>query len=61
VAREQLLGEVSTALAGARIQNTWRGAAALIYRNWLEHLRMRKRFGGDLEHAAEWVGGEAQG
>jgi homoserine O-succinyltransferase/O-acetyltransferase len=51
--RNQLLGEVSAVLAGARIQNTWRGAGALIYRNWLEHLGARKRLGGCLAEAGE--------
>ena len=51
--REQLLGEVSAVLGSARIQNTWRGAAALIYRNWLEHLSERKRLGGYLAEAGE--------
>jgi homoserine O-succinyltransferase/O-acetyltransferase len=52
-ARDQLLGEVSAVLGSARIQNTWRGAAALIYRNWLEHLGAQKRLGGCLAEAGE--------
>jgi homoserine O-succinyltransferase/O-acetyltransferase len=51
--REQILGEVSAVLAGVRIQNAWRGAAALIYRNWLERLRTKKRLGGCLAEAGE--------
>jgi homoserine O-succinyltransferase len=43
--REELLAEVSAVLAAARIQNTWHGTAALIYRNWLEHLRAQKSRG----------------
>jgi homoserine O-succinyltransferase len=51
--RERLLGEVSAVLAGARIQNTWRAAGSLIYRNWLEHLNARKRLGCPLGEAGE--------
>ena len=29
-------------LNSVRIQNTWRGTATLIYRNWLEHLCTQK-------------------
>ena len=36
--QENLLGEVSALLDRVRIHNTWRSTAALIYRNWLEHL-----------------------
>ena len=49
--REPLLGEVCAVLGRARVQNTWRGTAALIYRNWLEHLNVRKRLGGYLGEA----------
>jgi homoserine O-succinyltransferase/O-acetyltransferase len=52
--REQLLGEVCAVLGGARIQNTWRAAAALLYRNWLEHLSARKRLGCPLAEAGEF-------
>ena len=41
--QEKLLGEVSAVLKNVRIHNTWRSTAALIYRNWLEHLCARKR------------------
>lgn len=41
--QENLLGEVSAVLSGARIDNTWRSAATLIYRNWLKHLCTQKR------------------
>ncbi len=41
--RERLLGEVSAVLGRARIDNTWSGAAAVIYRNWLHHLNSRAR------------------
>jgi homoserine O-succinyltransferase len=43
---EKLLGEVSAALNGVRIRNTWRSTATLIYRNWLEHLCTQQRHGG---------------
>jgi homoserine O-succinyltransferase len=46
--RVKLLGEVSAVLNGVRIHNTWRNTAALIYRNWLEHLCTQKRHGGQL-------------
>lgn len=45
---ESLLGEVSAVLSNVSIQNTWRGASTVIYRNWLEHLCTRKRLGGIL-------------
>jgi homoserine O-succinyltransferase/O-acetyltransferase len=41
--QEQLLGEVSAVLHSARIDNTWRSTAVVIYRNWLEHLCTQKR------------------
>jgi homoserine O-succinyltransferase len=44
--QENLLGEVTALLSGVRIENTWRGTAVLIYRNWLEHLCIRQRHGG---------------
>jgi homoserine O-succinyltransferase len=44
--QEKLLGEVSAVLGSVRIHNTWRSTAVLIYRNWLEHLRLQKRHGG---------------
>ena len=44
--QETLLGEISTVLKSVRIQNTWRGTATLIYRNWLEHLCAKKRQDG---------------
>jgi homoserine O-succinyltransferase len=40
--QEKLFGEVSAVLNTVRIHNTWRRTAVLIYRNWLEHLSMRK-------------------
>lgn len=40
---EKILDEVSAALCGVRIQDTWRSTAILIYRNWLEHLCRQKR------------------
>lgn len=40
--KERLLGDVSAVLDRAWIDNTWRGAAAVIYRNWLNHLCTRK-------------------
>jgi homoserine O-succinyltransferase len=43
---EDLLGEVSAVLNKVQIHNTWRGTAALIYRNWLEHLHKQKHQGG---------------
>jgi homoserine O-succinyltransferase len=36
------LADLSTALAAARITNTWRPAAASLYRNWLLYLRAQK-------------------
>ena len=41
--QEKLLDEVSAVLNSARIQNSWRSTAVLIYRNWLEHLCTQKR------------------
>jgi homoserine O-succinyltransferase len=41
--QEKLLSEVTAVLSSVRIQNTWRSAAVLIYRNWLKHLCTRKR------------------
>jgi homoserine O-succinyltransferase len=46
--QEKLLSEVSAVLNSVRILNTWRGTAALIYRNWLEHLCTQKHLGGNL-------------
>ena len=46
--QEKLLGEVSAVLGSVRVHNSWRSTAALIYRNWLEHLRTQKRHGGKL-------------
>jgi homoserine O-succinyltransferase len=46
--QEKFLGEVSAVLNSVRIHNTWRKTAALIYRNWLEHLCTQKRHGGKL-------------
>jgi homoserine O-succinyltransferase len=45
--QENLLVEVSAVLNAARIQNTWRSTAVLIYRNWLEHLRTRNHAAGE--------------
>jgi homoserine O-succinyltransferase len=45
---ENLLGEVSAVLNSVRIHNTWRSAAVLIYRNWLEQLRAQKRHDSKL-------------
>jgi hypothetical protein len=45
---EKLLGEVSAVLNSVRIRNTWRSTAAVIYRNWLEHLCTQKRHSGKL-------------
>lgn len=57
---ENLFGEVAAALESARILNTWRGAAALIYRNWLEHLCTQKHIllgrRNDLPKANQPVG-----
>lgn len=39
----QFLGEVSAVLNGAPIDNTWRGTATLICRNWLDYLCTQKR------------------
>jgi homoserine O-succinyltransferase len=44
--QEKFLGDVSAVLNSVRINNTWGGTAALIYRNWLEHLCTQKRHGG---------------
>jgi homoserine O-succinyltransferase len=46
--QEKLFGEVSAVLNGVRIHNTWRSTAALIYRNWLEHLCSQKCHNGKL-------------
>lgn len=46
--QEQIWGDLSAVLDRARIHNTWRGTAILIYRNWLEHLCAQKRHGGEL-------------
>jgi hypothetical protein len=40
--QEELLGEVFAVLDRVRIRNTWRSTAALMYRNWLEHLSAQK-------------------
>lgn len=40
--QEHFLDEVSAALDGVRIRNTWRNTATLVYRNWLEQLRRKK-------------------
>ena len=39
---EELLASIGTALESARIENTWRRTAALIYRNWLRYMSARK-------------------
>jgi homoserine O-succinyltransferase len=46
---EKILGDVSAVLSSARIHNTWRSTAALIYRNWLEHLGTQKRLSDDVQ------------
>jgi homoserine O-succinyltransferase len=46
--QEKYLGEVSDVLNGVRIHDTWRITAALIYRNWLDHLCTQKRHGSKL-------------
>jgi hypothetical protein len=46
--QEKFLGEVSAVLNSARIHNTWRSTAVLIYRNWLKHLCSQKRRSGKL-------------
>ena len=46
--QEKLLGEVFAVLKSVRIHNTWSSTAALIYRNWLEHLCTQKRHGAKL-------------
>ncbi len=44
VCREaELLDDVSGVLSGIEIDNSWRRTAILLYRNWLEHLRQKKR------------------
>jgi homoserine O-succinyltransferase len=40
--QEQFLDEVAAVLSSVQIDNTWRNSAALIYRNWLEHLCTQK-------------------
>jgi len=40
--REERLADVSTALAEGNVANTWRPAAARVYRNWLLYLCARK-------------------
>lgn len=54
--QEPLLGEVSAVLNSVRIQNTWRSAAALIYRNWLEHLCIQKRHSNRLRSGVPLAG-----
>jgi homoserine O-succinyltransferase len=49
--QEKLLAECSAVLNGVRIHNTWRSTAALMYRNWLEHLWTQKRNGGQFMRA----------
>jgi len=39
---EELFAGVGNALEAARIKNTWRRTAELIYRNWLQHISARK-------------------
>jgi len=40
--REELLADFPTAVAAARVTNTWRAAAESIYRNWLQFIRSQK-------------------
>jgi homoserine O-succinyltransferase len=40
---EELLDSVAAVLEKPEIENTWRLTAALIYRNWLEYIRVRKQ------------------
>jgi homoserine O-succinyltransferase len=40
--KEKLLGKVSAVFENARIDNTWRTTAALLYGNWLEYLVAQK-------------------
>ena len=40
--QENIFGEVSAVFNLVQIHNTWRSTAAIIYRNWLEHLCMQK-------------------
>jgi homoserine O-succinyltransferase/O-acetyltransferase len=46
--QEKLLGEVSAVINSVHIRNTWSSTAALIYRNWLEHLYKQKHHRGKL-------------
>jgi hypothetical protein len=39
---EELFNTVGITLEMARVKPTWRGAAVSIYRNWLEHICVRK-------------------
>jgi homoserine O-succinyltransferase len=41
--QEEQLADFSTALAAAHVTNTWRPAAASLYRNWLLYLRAQKQ------------------
>jgi homoserine O-succinyltransferase len=40
--REELLADFPTALAAGTVTNTWRSAAAHVYRNWLSYMCARK-------------------
>lgn len=44
---EQLVGEVSAVLNRVQIDNTWRGTATLIYRNWLDYLWTQRHLQGN--------------
>jgi hypothetical protein len=40
--REELLAGFPTAMAAAKVTNTWRSTAENLYRNWLVYIRAQK-------------------
>lgn len=40
--REEVLADFPTALAAARVTNTWKSTATHVYRNWLQYMCARK-------------------
>lgn len=64
--REELFAEFQSALAGWSLTDTWRSAAASIYRNWLKYLcamkdqRLRKRQGRSASATGKKVASPAR-
>jgi homoserine O-succinyltransferase len=57
--REELLAEFPTAMAAAKVTNTWRSTAVGLYRNWLRYICAQKEPAlsrGEVERSARGRG-----